>query len=244
MNVFVKKHKQLSIFTTAGYPNVESLNDQISVLSTQGVDFIEVGIPFSDPMADGPMIQETSRIALKNGMNLEILFEQLSMRKMNIPIVMMGYVNPVIAFGLELFLKKCQEVKVQTVILPDMSLEIYERFYQSLFEKYKVYPCFLITPKTDDERIQRIAKLCRKSFVYLVSSNSTTGSKNDLSMDKKLFKRIKELCSTTPLFIGFGIKTRRDVENVYEVADGAIIGSAFLNAISKGTEEQFLESLY
>jgi len=244
MNVFTKNRKQLSIFTTAGYPVIDSLSDQIPMLAKQGVDFIEIGIPFSDPMADGPVIQETSRIALKNGMNLEILFEQLNERDTTVPIVLMGYLNPVLAYGLENFLKRCQEVQIQTVILPDMSLEIYERFFQSTFEEHQIYPCFLITPKTDEQRIQRIAKICRKSFVYLVSSNSTTGSKNDLSMDKDKFRRIKELCGAIPLFIGFGIKTRSDVETVYEVADGAIIGSAFLNAVEKGNEEQYLESLH
>lgn len=243
MNVFSKDKKQLSIFTTAGYPKLTSLEDQIPMLEKQGIDFIEVGIPFSDPMADGKVIQDTSQIALKNGMNLNIIFEQLSQREATTPIVLMGYLNPIISYGIRAFAKKCQEIQVHSVILPDMNLEIYERFFKSVFEEHQVYPSFLITPETSQQRIQQIAKLCRKSFVYLVSSNSTTGSKKKLYLDTSRLKRIKEICATTPLFVGFGIKTKEDVEMVCEIADGAIIGSAFLNAVSNGNEERFLESL-
>ena len=136
MNPFKKQNKQLSIFVTAGYPRINSLPDQLSTLENEGIDFIEVGIPFSDPMADGPVIQNTSEIALKNGMNLTLLFEQLKQRKTSIPVVLMGYLNPVLAFGIDKFLQECKEVSVYTVIFPDMSAEIYERFFQHQFEKY------------------------------------------------------------------------------------------------------------
>lgn len=244
MNPFKQEHKQLSIFITAGYPDLESLPNQLSLLEDHGVDFIEVGIPFSDPMADGPTIQKTSDIALKNGMNLDLLFDQLLERNSTVPIVLMGYLNPVIAYGLTRFLKACSEVNVASVILPDMSLEIYERFYQTAFEEYGVTPSFLITPSTGADRIAKISETCRNSFVYLVSSNATTGKNISFDQDQTSdFHRIQSACGTTPLFMGFGIDSKEKVDYVHSVCDGAIIGSAYLKALEKGTEVQFLQSL-
>ena len=147
MNPFLKKSKQLSIFLTAGFPFIDSLTSQLQVLESYQIDFIEVGIPFSDPLADGPIIQNTSQVALKNGMNLDILFKQLAKRSTKIPLVLMGYINPIISFGLEKFLNICKSVNISAVIIPDMSLEIYDRFYSVYFEKNSVSPCFLITLK-------------------------------------------------------------------------------------------------
>ncbi|NVK64803.1 MAG: tryptophan synthase subunit alpha [Flavobacteriales bacterium] len=244
MNTFKKSHKQLSIFVTAGYPNLESLPEQLSLLEAKGVDFVEVGIPFSDPMADGPTIQKTSDIALKNGMNLDRLFDQLREYNSNLPVVLMGYLNPVLAYGIDRFLSLCKEVGVSSVILPDMSLEIYERFYQTTFHEYEITPCFLITPSTSTERIATIAKTCRNSFVYLVSSNATTGENISFGQDqKKRFERIRSACGETPLFMGFGIDSKEKVDFVHEVCDGAIIGSAYLKALEHGNEITFLESL-
>lgn len=242
MNPFKKDTKQLSIFITAGYPKLSSLNQQLDFLESREIDFVEVGIPFSDPMADGPTIQATSEIALQNGMTLKLIFDQLAERKATLPIVLMGYLNPVLAFGIERFLQSCQKVSVGCVILPDMSLKIYERFYQDIFEKYGVTPSFLVTPTTSDERIQRIAEKCRESFVYLVSSNATTGGASEFGDDSR-YAHIKNLCGETPLFIGFGIDSREKVDLVQGACDGAIVGSAYLRALEKGLEIEFLEEL-
>ena len=243
MNPFIKDSKQLSIFVTAGYPKLDSLKEQIPFLEQSGVDFIEVGIPFSDPMADGPTIQESSSIALKNGMNLELLFEQLKQIEFNIPIVLMGYFNPIIKYGVKRFLKDCKSVKITSVILPDMSLEIYEHFFIKSFQEHDVHPSFLITPLTEQKRVERIAKACRKSFVYLVSSNSTTGSETKMIDQSESYQKMKVLCKDTPLFVGFGIKTREDVLRIQESVDGAIIGSAYLKALRLNKELEYLKNL-
>jgi tryptophan synthase alpha chain len=247
MNPFKKDTKQISIFITAGYPTLESTTEQILVLQSKGVDFIEVGIPFSDPMADGPVIQETSAIALANGMQMDILFDQLAsiQDQVRIPLVLMGYLNPVLQYGIDKFLSKCKELSIASVILPDMSLELYERLYKAQFEKYAIAVSFLITPLTDDDRIQKIAQVSAKSFVYLVSVTSITGGK--IRIDDKVVNRyddIKELCGETPMMIGFGISNSSDVKNAQKHSDGAIIGSAYLKAVNRGESIVFVEELY
>ena len=247
MNPFKKDTKQISIFITAGYPTLESTTEQILVLQSKGVDFIEVGIPFSDPMADGPVIQETSAIALANGMQMDILFDQLAsiQDQVRIPLVLMGYLNPVLQYGIDKFLAKCKELSIASVILPDMSLELYERLYKTQFEKYDTAVSFLITPLTEDDRIQKIAQVSAKSFVYLVSVTSITGGK--IRIDDKVVNRydeIKKLCGETPMMIGFGISNSSDVKNAQRHSDGAIIGSAYLKAVNRGESIVFVEELY
>lgn len=233
MNPFKKNKKQLSIFITAGFPSLESTTTQILELQSRGVDFIEVGIPFSDPMADGEVIQMASAIALKNGMNLQLLFDQLlSMQlQIKVPIVLMGYLNPILQFGMKNFLEKCKSLNISSVIIPDLSLEIYERYYQSLFEKYDMPITFLITPEVSNERVKEIAIKCKKSFVYLVSKTSITGGVDSKFDSQKDYLRIKSFCSEVPIMMGFGISTKKDVEQVYKYCDGAIIGSAFIKSI-------------
>ena len=247
MNPFKKDTKQISIFITAGYPTLESTTEQILVLQSKDVDFIEVGIPFSDPMADGPVIQETSAIALANGMQMDILLDQLAsiQDQVRIPLVLMGYLNPVLQYGIDKFLAKCKELSIASVILPDMSLELYERLYKTQFEKYEIAVSFLITPLTDDDRIQKIAQVSAKSFVYLVSVTSITGGK--IRIDDKVVNRydeIKKLCGETPMMIGFGISNSSDVKNAQKHSDGAIIGSAYLKAVNRGESIVFVEELY
>lgn len=242
MNPFKKANKQVSIFTTAGFPNRYSLSEQLNLFNEADIDFIEVGIPFSDPLADGPVIQETSAIAIQNGMTINGIFEQLSAINTSIPIVLMGYINPVMNYGFERFLLKASELKVAGLILPDMSVEIYERYYQPLFNQYQVNPIFLITPKTEEVRIRKVAELCENSFVYLVSSNSTTGSNTEVSLGDEVL-RIKSICGETPLMIGFGIKDRKTIERLWNYADGVIIGSAFLKAVMRESEKAFLEEI-
>ena len=244
MNRYKKDSKQLSIFITAGYPHLNSLNDQLDLLEAHDIDFVEVGIPFSDPLADGPTIQQTSEIALKNGMNLKILFEQLGNRSSKMPLILMGYLNPIISYGIVPFLESCNRVGVHSVILPDMSLEIYNRFYRDQFEQHGVFPCFLITPTSSFERIQEISAACKNSFVYLVSSNATTGGSSSFNADQaKTYQSIRSLCGSTPMFIGFGIDSREKVEFVQNVCDGAIIGSAYLKAVEQDRSDEFLTSL-
>lgn len=246
MNPFKKQHKQTSIFITAGFPELNSLESQLELLQNKGIDFIEIGIPFSDPLADGPTIQASSSIAIANGMSIQTLFQQLSSlkRKVNVPLVLMGYLNPVMQFGLEFFLDRCDELGIKALILPDLSYELYIARYKVIFEKYKVQLCFLITPQTENERIQLIAEQCQNSFVYLVSQNSITG--NAIEMDNQLIRRyqeIKALCGNTPVFLGFGIDSAQKRKNGFESCDGVIVGTAYLKAVEKREEIHFLTEL-
>ena len=242
MNPFRKDKKQLSIFLTSGFPELSSLPKQISFLEQSGIDFIEVGIPFSDPMADGPTIQESSDIALSNGMNIELMFEQLSGINCEIPLVIMSYFNPILHFGLGNFLQHCSDVGVKHLILPDISLEVYEHLYQDIFESNGVSLCFLITPRTSPERIKRMSEHSSSGFIYLVSSSMTTGSAAK-QLEHSEFKQIREACGDTPIMIGFGIRNKQNVKNVHKIADGAIIGSAFIKALKSGEERTFISQL-
>jgi len=235
-NRFKKDKKQLSIFITSGFPKLESTTEQILFLQSKGIDFIEVGIPFSDPMADGPVIQDSSMIALQNGMNMDVMFNQLHSIKneVKIPLVIMGYLNPVLQFGLENFLEKCKAQNIASVILPDMSVEIYERFYKTQFEKYEIPVSFLITPFTSVERIKKIAELSKNSFVYLVSNASITGENKNIGSDLvEKYQEIKVLCNETPLMLGFGISTKEDILKAHKYCDGAIIGSAYIKSLKE-----------
>jgi len=246
MNPFTKETKQVSIFVTAGYPHISSLKGQLLQLQEQGVDFIEVGIPFSDPMADGPVIQETSSVALQNGMKLGLLLQQLDEAKdeINIPLVLMGYLNPVLQFGLDTFLSRCRSLNIASLILPDLSVELYETKYRAVFEKYGIPVTFLVTPLTPDERVVRIAQVCRNSFVYLVGQNSITGQ--GYTIDNTLsgrYAELKTLCGGTPLFLGFGIDSKEKKEQAFASVDGVIVGTAYLKAVKNGREKEFVEKL-
>ena len=237
-------HPLLSIFLTAGYPALNDLSGQIELLEKHNVDFIEIGIPFSDPLADGPVIQASSAAALRNGMSLAIVFEQLNRINTSVPLVLMGYLNPILQFGMESFLKETNKVGIQQVILPDLSMEIFQRDYQSLFQKYGVTPCFLVTPKTSDARIQKAAELSSNGFVYLVSVNSTTGTRVESTIDlQNRYNEVKQLCGNTPVIMGFGIRDKPTFESATQYVDGAIIGSAFIQALEKGGEVEFLQLL-
>ena len=241
-NIFKNSsRKTLSLFTTAGFPKLDSLVGQLELFERHGVDFVEVGIPFSDPMADGPVIQNSSMKALQNGMNLNILFEQLNQRRSTLPLVLMGYINPLLQFGLEKFLTKAQKAGVSGLVLPDLSAELYEKRYQMIFERYNIPVCFLVTPLTDDERIQRAAKFSHDGFLYLVSSNSTTGGiGSDYNSLQERYQTIKQLAGETPVIIGFGIRDRESFERATLHVDGGIIGSALIQAIEKNKEEDFI----
>lgn len=245
MNPFHKTSKQLSIFVTSGYPTLESTVEQIIFLQQSGVDFIELGIPFSDPMADGPIIQESSAIALQNGMTLELLFEQIESIKneIQIPIVLMGYLNPILKFGLERFVDRAKKCNIKGLIIPDLSYEIVQSHYSELMKVTSIPLIYLITPETEASRISKIAENSVNSFIYLVSSNSITGEGNKLVQNKLKYSEIKKLTKNVPVMLGFGIKTSDDVQLANEVLDGAIIGSEYIRHLSEGKQEEFIQSI-
>lgn len=236
--IFKEKNKNiLSIYFTAGHPELESTVDIIEGLENCGVDMVEIGMPFSDPLADGPVIQDSDQQAIRNGMNLIVLFNQLCKirEKVNIPLLMMGYLNPVVHYGVENFCKKCNEAGIDGIILPDLPLEEYVEHYREIFEKYNLQFIFLITPQTSEERL-RIIDNVSNGFIYMVSSSSTTGKKgifNDTHL--KYFERTKALNLKNPLIVGFGITDKDSFNLVCNYANGAIIGTAFVKMLNNNS---------
>lgn len=229
--------KLLSIYFTAGFPNLNDTATIIKELEKSGVDMIEIGLPFSDPLADGPTIQESSTIAIENGMTTKVLFEQLkNIRKsVQVPLLIMGYFNPIMQFGVENFCEKCAEIGIDGLIIPDLPLEIYKNEYQADFEKYNLKNIFLITPQTTNKRIQEIDELSN-SFIYMVSTAAVTGSQSGFGNEQtEYFKRIHDLKLKNPQIVGFGIKDKKTFEQATEYQKGAIIGSAFVNFLKKNS---------
>lgn len=235
--------KLLSIYFTAGYPNLDDTNKIISELEKNGVDMIEIGLPFSDPLADGPTIQASSTQALRNGMTTTLLFQQLAKIRENvqIPLIIMGYFNPMMQFGVEKFCQKCQEVGIDGLIIPDLPLEIYESEYKELFEKYDLKNIFLITPQTSDERILKIDSIS-DSFIYMVSSSSVTGNQSGFNeIQENYFERIASMNLKNPQIIGFGISDKTTFLQATKHQKGAIIGSGFINFIKNNAVESTSE---
>ena len=226
--------KLLSLYFTAGYP---ALNDTVKIiqdLEDSGIDMIEIGLPFSDPLADGPTIQDSSTAALKNGMTTEKLFEQLKdIRKtVSIPLIIMGYFNPMFQYGVEAFCKKCQEIGIDGLILPDLPLDVYQENYEVIFKKYGLLNVFLITPQTSDQRIHEI-DAASNGFIYMVSSASVTGSKSGFGdTQTDYFERIANMNLKNPQIVGFGIKDAETFQAATKNAKGAIIGSAFIKHLT------------
>jgi tryptophan synthase alpha chain len=230
-----KKENILSVYFTAGFPETDSTAEIITELEKNSVDLIEIGMPFSDPTADGPTIQKSSEIALKNGMSLDLLFNQLAeiRETVNIPLILMGYINPVLQYGIEAFCRKCSELRIDGTILPDLPLEEYEEHYKKFFTKNNLHNILLITPQTSENRIRQI-DASSNGFIYMVSSASTTGSGKkveDFHLD--YFERIQNMNLKNPRLIGFGISDKATFDNACKYANGAIIGSAFINALMK-----------
>jgi tryptophan synthase alpha chain len=230
-----KKKNILSIYFTAGYPE---LNDTLSIireLDDSGVDMIEIGMPFSDPVADGPVIQRSSEKALYNGMSLNRLFEQLKLVRAStdLPLILMGYINPFFRFGIENFIKKCIETGIDGTIIPDLPIEEYKDSYEALFEKHKIINIFLVSPQTPVERIIFIDSIA-KGFLYMVSTASTTGYTSSFDNSQiAYFKKITDLNLKTPALIGFGISDKTTFEQACTYSNGAIIGSAFIRALDE-----------
>ncbi|MEZ4802102.1 MAG: tryptophan synthase subunit alpha [Gelidibacter sp.] len=227
--------KLLSIYFTAGYPDLDDTVSIIQDLEKSGVDMIEIGLPFSDPLADGPTIQASSTQALKNGMTTEVLFNQLKdIRKtVKIPLIVMGYFNPILQFGVEAFCKTYADIGIDGLIIPDLPVDVYNEEYKPIFEAHGLINVFLITPQTSVERIRFIDSISN-GFIYMVSSASVTGSSSGFGNEQtKYFKRIADLNLNNPQIVGFGISDNKTFTTATKYAKGAIIGSAFIKHLSE-----------
>lgn len=230
-----KKTNILSIYFTAGYPNLDSTAGIIRTLAEAGADMIEIGMPFSDPMADGPVIQNSNQVALKNGMNLKLLFKQLCeiRKEVEIPMLLMGYLNPVLQFGVENFCLECSRTGIDGVILPDLPPQIFTEEYIALFTKYDIYNILLISPQSSSERILALDKISR-GFIYMVSSSSVTGTKSRFTDDQiSYFRRVKDMNLKNPCLIGFGISNHGAFTDAGKYSRGGIIGSGFVKILGK-----------
>ena len=229
-----KKENILSVYFTAGYPNLEDTIPTLVCLQENGIDLVEIGVPFSDPMADGIIIQNSSHIALQNGMSIRKLFEQLTAvrAQIHIPLIMMGYLNPVMQFGFENFCKECSRVGIDGMIIPDLPLSDYLAEYKEIATYYKLEFIFLITPETSEERI-RLIDSQTNGFIYMVSSAATTGTQTSFDNKVEYFNRINAMNLKNPRLIGFGISNKSTRDMVCRYSSGAIIGSAFIKALQE-----------
>ena len=236
--LFRKKNKNiLSIYFTAGFPGLDDTVPILQALQDNGIELVEIGIPFSDPMADGVVIQQSSHAALKNGMSIRRLFSQLTdvRRKIEIPLVMMGYLNPIMQFGFEEFCRECKRVDVDGMIIPDLPMSDYLTDYKPIAEKYGLEFIFLITPETSDERIREIDENTN-GFIYMVSSAATTGTQSSFDAQIDYFNRINNMNLKNPRLIGFGVSNKATLDMVCRYSSGAIVGSAFIKALNETTD--------
>lgn len=238
-----KQERLLNVYFTAGYPALDDTVRIAKALEDAGADLLEIGIPYSDPIADGPTIQESSTQAITNGMTIELLFEQLSelRPKVSVPVLLMGYLNPVIQFGVERFCQKCQETGVDGLILPDLPMHEYSEIYQPVFERFGLHNVFLVTPQTAEERI-RVIDENSNGFIYLVSSASITGAKSGISQEQlDYFQRIGAMQLKSPTMIGFGISNKETFDTACKHAQGAIIGSAFIKQLAQDASQEAIQ---
>jgi tryptophan synthase alpha chain len=235
-----RKNKVLSVYFTAGYPEVDDTLKIVKLLDAEGVDMIEIGMPFSDPLADGPVIQKSSQKALQNGMSLKVLFQQLeNIREItDVPLILMGYINPVLQYGVPDFISDCSRTGIDGLIIPDLPLDFYLYNYEDLFEHFGIRNISLITPQTSEERVRFIDSVSN-GFIYMVSSSTTTGGNSGISEEQNnYFSRIKSYELDNPCLIGFGISDKNSFDHASKYARGAIIGSAFIKAIKDGNLEK------
>jgi len=230
-----KKKRILSVYYTAGFPQLDDTVRVAKYLQQAGADLIEIGMPYSDPLADGPTIQDSSQQALENGMSIKVLLEQLQgiREKVDIPLILMGYLNPIIQYGVEKFCQQCQQIGVDALIIPDLPMQAYLDEYKAMFESYGLYNIFLITPQTSEERIRLIDENSH-GFIYMVSSASVTGAKGDITEQQiTYFNRIQDMQLHHPQLIGFGISNQETFQQACQYAQGAIIGSAFIKVLAE-----------
>lgn len=229
-----KDRNILSVYFTAGFPKIDDTVLTLKELQSNGVDLVEIGIPFSDPMADGVVIQQSSHVALRNGMSIRKLFEQLTevRNEIQIPLVMMGYLNPIMQFGFENFCRECDKVGVDGMIIPDLPMSDYLSEYKLIAEKYNLKFIFLITPETSEQRIREIDEHT-DGFIYMVSSAAVTGTQNNFDSRVAYFNRINAMNLRNPRLIGFGVSNKATFDTVNNYASGAIIGSAFIKAMQE-----------
>ncbi len=249
-NLFKHKNKNiLNIYCTAGYPKLADTLPIMQSLQLAGADIIELGMPYSDPLADGETIQLSSKIALENGMSIEVLFNQLLQCRetIKVPIILMGYLNPILQYGFENFCANASNIGVDGLIIPDLPIIDFEKEYQAIFKKYNLDFTFLITPNTSEERIRKLDQLS-SGFLYAVSSNSTTGSDKDFDAVSVYLKRLQEFNLKNPILVGFGIHDKTTFNKVCQYSKGGIIGSAFIKALQKSenlssTTYEFVQSI-
>jgi tryptophan synthase alpha chain len=236
--LFSKKQRSiLNVYCTAGYPKLDSTVEVMQALQINGADLIELGMPYSDPLADGPVIQESSAVAIANGMSINTLFKQLAdMRStITVPVILMGYMNPVLQYGFERFCARAAEVGIDGLILPDLPMYEYETEYGEIIKKHSLNLIFLITPETKEDRLRRIDEVS-SGFIYAVSSSSTTGSNKNINGQESYFKRLQEMNLKNPVLVGFGIKDKQTFEDACRYTNGAIIGSAYIKALADGED--------
>ena len=250
-NLFeTKKDGILSVYFTAGYPRLEDTTQILQELEAKGINMVEVGIPFSDPMADGPVIQESSTQALRNGMSIRLFFQQLKeiRQSVQIPIILMGYLNPIMQYGFEAFCQSCVEVGVDGMIIPDLPYADYMADYKAIADRYDLKMIMLITPETSEERI-RLIDAHTSGFIYMVSSAATTGAQQSFNEQKQAyFRRINAMNLRNPRLVGFGISNKATFEAAASNSSGAIIGSKFVQLLKSeptiaGAVDQLLEAL-
>lgn len=248
--LFSRKNKGvINIYFTAGFPLLESTVPIMKVLQQEGADMVELGMPYSDPLADGPVIQASSSKAITNGMTIEKLFDQLKdfRKEIHLPVVLMGYMNPVLQYGFERFCRDAASVGVDGLILPDLPLHEFETVYGPIIRRHGLDSIFLVTPQTPIERIRRIDQLS-SGFVYAVSSSSTTGTEVDVAAQSAYFRKLRDMDLSNPVLVGFGIKDRQSFEAACEYTNGAIIGSAIIKALENNNSpensvKQFMNGL-
>lgn len=244
-----KSSRVLNVYCTAGYPELDSTLPVMKSLQSAGADLIELGMPYSDPLADGPVIQQSSAMALLNGMTISALFSQLKnfRNEIHVPVILMGYLNPVLQFGFEKFCANAADVGIDGLILPDLPEYEFETYYGPIIKKYGLDFIFLVTPETSEERVRKLDKLS-SGFLYAVSSSSTTGSGKQMQSVEEYLKRLHSYGLKNPVLVGFGIKDKTSFDAACAFANGAIIGSAYIKAIENAadigaTTASFLESV-
>lgn len=233
--LFDKKQKQvLNVYCTAGYPQLDSTLQVVKALQDNGADLVELGMPYSDPLADGPIIQASSTVALANGMTMAILFEQLKdlRKEIQVPVILMGYMNPVLQYGFERFCADAKEVGVDGLILPDLPEYEFETEYGAIIKKYGLYFIFLVTPETSEARVRKLDTLS-SGFIYAVSSSATTGKDKDFTAVEVYLKRLQNMKLNNPVLVGFGVKDKETFLAASKYTNGAIIGTAFIKALEK-----------